>query len=104
MLSGKTVKFILYEVLQFAALTVPIFVIMERFARIIHTVQGGNRTAYWLVVAVSIAYVTTVGSSQIYVPEAAEVHLRHHTVVSTDVGKYNSVVSVTLMNCLHVKR
>lgn len=45
-----------------------------------------------------------VGSSQIYVPEAAEVHLRHHTVVSTDVGKYNSVVSVTLMNCLHVKR
>ncbi|XP_030257859.1 transmembrane protein 236 [Sparus aurata] len=59
MLSGKTVKFILYEVLQFAALTVPIFVIMERFARIIHIVQGANRTAYWLVVAVSIAYVTT---------------------------------------------
>ncbi|XP_073346582.1 transmembrane protein 236 [Pagrus major] len=59
MLSGKTVKLILYEVLQFAALIIPIFVIMERFARIVHDVQGDNLTAYWLVVAVSIAYVTT---------------------------------------------
>ncbi|KAK2822603.1 hypothetical protein Q5P01_022668 [Channa striata] len=58
--SGKTVKLILYEVLQFAALTVPIFVIMERFARLIHDVKGQDRTAYWLVVAVSIAYVTSV--------------------------------------------
>eukprot|EP00064_Thunnus_orientalis_P008214 superscaffoldBa00000963_g8237 len=58
--SGKTVKLILYEVLQFAALIVPIFVIMERFASLIREVKGWDLTAYWLVVATSIAYVTSV--------------------------------------------
>lgn len=63
--SGKTVKLILYEVLQFAALVVPIFVIMERFARLmrnlkIQDVKDGDVTAYWLVVAASVAYVTSV--------------------------------------------
>ncbi|XP_032420781.1 transmembrane protein 236 [Xiphophorus hellerii] len=57
--SGKTVKLIVYEVLQFAALIVPVFVVMERFARIIRDVKGQNVTAYWLVVAASIAYVTS---------------------------------------------
>ncbi|KAM7379545.1 hypothetical protein PAMP_005091 [Pampus punctatissimus] len=60
MISGKTVKLILYEVLQFAALIVPIFVIMERFASLIYDVKNSDRTAYWLVVATSIAYVTSV--------------------------------------------
>nr|XP_046265095.1 transmembrane protein 236 [Scatophagus argus] len=60
MTSGKTLKLILYEVLQFAALIVPIFVIMERFAGLISDVKGRSLTAYWLVVAVSIAYVTSV--------------------------------------------
>ncbi|XP_018531729.1 transmembrane protein 236 [Lates calcarifer] len=58
--SGKTVKFIVYEVLQFAALIVPVFVIMERLASLIRDVRGWDLTAYWLVVAVSIAYVTSV--------------------------------------------
>uniref|UniRef100_A0A3Q4HAR9 Transmembrane protein 236 n=1 Tax=Neolamprologus brichardi TaxID=32507 RepID=A0A3Q4HAR9_NEOBR len=58
--SGKKVKLILYEVLQFAALIVPIFVIMERFASLIYNVKGRDHTAYWLVVAASIAYVTSV--------------------------------------------
>ncbi|XP_040000215.1 transmembrane protein 236 isoform X2 [Xiphias gladius] len=58
--SGKTVKLVLYEVLQFAALIVPIFVIMERFASLIREVKGQDLTAYWLVVAASIAYVTSV--------------------------------------------
>ncbi|XP_023259414.1 transmembrane protein 236-like [Seriola lalandi dorsalis] len=58
--SGKTVKFVLYEVLQFAALIVPVFVIMERFAGLIRDVKGRDLTAYWLVVAASIAYVTSV--------------------------------------------
>ncbi|XP_078121127.1 transmembrane protein 236 [Sander vitreus] len=58
--SGKTVKLILYEVLQLAALIVPIFVIMERFASLIRDLRGGDLTAYWLVVAASIAYVTSV--------------------------------------------
>nr|XP_019962827.1 PREDICTED: transmembrane protein 236-like [Paralichthys olivaceus] len=60
MTSGKTVKLVLYEVLQFAALTVPIFVIMERFACLIRDVKGRDPTAYWLVVAASLAYVTSV--------------------------------------------
>lgn len=58
--SGKTAKLILYEGLQFAALIVPVFVIVERFANLILDVKGWDRTAYWLVVAVSIAYVTSV--------------------------------------------
>lgn len=58
--SGKKVKLVLYEVLQFAALIIPVFVIMERFASLIHDVKGRDRTAYWLVVAASIAYVTSV--------------------------------------------
>lgn len=59
MLSGKTVKLVLYEVLQFAALVVPVFVIMERFASLMHNLKTGNGTVYWLVVAASIAYVTS---------------------------------------------
>ncbi|KAI3374278.1 hypothetical protein L3Q82_006122 [Scortum barcoo] len=58
--SGKTLKLILYEALQFAALIVPIFVIMERFGRLIRDIKGQDVTAYWLVVAASIAYVTSV--------------------------------------------
>lgn len=60
MVSGKTIKLVLYELLQFAALIVPIFVVMERFGRLIREVRGGDHTAYWLVVAASIAYVTSV--------------------------------------------
>ncbi|XP_041660112.1 transmembrane protein 236 [Cheilinus undulatus] len=58
--SGKTIKLILYELLQFAALIVPVFVIMERFASLIWKIKGQDLTAYWLVVAVSMAYVTSV--------------------------------------------
>ncbi|KAL2097649.1 hypothetical protein ACEWY4_006856 [Coilia grayii] len=67
MLSGKTVKLVLYEVIQFACLSVPIFVIMERFASLMRHVRGGDLTAYWLVVAASIAYVTSV-SLVVWVP------------------------------------
>ncbi|KAM9719978.1 transmembrane protein 236 [Menidia menidia] len=59
MLSGKVVKLVLYEALQYAALVVPVFVVMERFARLVRDVRGFDVTAYWLVVAASLAYVTT---------------------------------------------
>uniref|UniRef100_A0A672PST4 Transmembrane protein 236 n=1 Tax=Sinocyclocheilus grahami TaxID=75366 RepID=A0A672PST4_SINGR len=59
MLSGKTIKLILYELLQFACLCIPVFVIMERFASVIHIVTS-SVTAYWLVVAASVAYVASV--------------------------------------------
>ncbi|XP_011485378.2 transmembrane protein 236 [Oryzias latipes] len=58
--SGKTVKLFLYEGLQFAAVVVPLFVVMERFARVVRVAKGWDETAYWLVVAASIAYVTSV--------------------------------------------
>ncbi|XP_072543021.1 transmembrane protein 236 [Salminus brasiliensis] len=58
--SMRTVKLVVYEVLQFACLCVPIFVVLERFASLMRAVRNNDTTAYWLVVAVSIAYVTTV--------------------------------------------
>ncbi|KAL4635257.1 transmembrane protein 236 [Arapaima gigas] len=64
--SGKNIKFALCEVLQFAGLGVPIFVVMQRFAsimwRIRHaaTPSGDANTTYWLIVASSVAYVTTI--------------------------------------------
>ncbi|XP_047444727.1 transmembrane protein 236 [Mugil cephalus] len=57
--SGKTIKLVAYELLQFAALIVPVFVTMERFARLMSHLKGGDHTAYWLVVAASIAYMTS---------------------------------------------
>lgn len=60
MAPGKTIKLVLYELLQFVALTMPIFDVMERFGRLIRKVKGGDHTAYWPVVAASFAYMTFV--------------------------------------------
>ncbi|KAK9527634.1 hypothetical protein VZT92_014180 [Zoarces viviparus] len=63
--SGRTLKFALCEVLQFAGLCVPLFIVMQRFAVIVAKVKtsaqppGDGSTAYWLIVASSIAYVTS---------------------------------------------
>lgn len=65
--SGRTVKLILYEVFEFACLCVPVFVVLERFASLMSLVKLNDTTAYWLVVAASIAYVTSV-SLLVWVP------------------------------------
>ncbi|XP_017326752.1 transmembrane protein 236 isoform X2 [Ictalurus punctatus] len=65
--SGRTVKLILYEVLEFVCLCVPMFVVLERFASLMSFVNVNDTTAYWLVVAASIAYVTSV-SLFVWVP------------------------------------
>ncbi|XP_054478564.1 transmembrane protein 236-like [Anoplopoma fimbria] len=63
--SGRTLKFALCEVLQFAGLCVPLFIVMQRFAVIVAKVKTSAQpprdgsTAYWLIVASSIAYVTS---------------------------------------------
>uniref|UniRef100_A0A3Q1HG11 Uncharacterized protein n=1 Tax=Anabas testudineus TaxID=64144 RepID=A0A3Q1HG11_ANATE len=63
--SGKMLKFALCEVLQFAGLCVPLFIVMQRFANIVAKVKtlaqppGDGSTAYWLIVASSVAYVTS---------------------------------------------
>ncbi|XP_062849167.1 transmembrane protein 236-like [Trichomycterus rosablanca] len=65
--SGSKIKFAIFEVLQFAAFCVPLFIIMQRFALILaevksqmHPSGGESSTAYWLIVSLSVAYVTTV--------------------------------------------
>ncbi|XP_034039087.1 transmembrane protein 236 [Thalassophryne amazonica] len=58
--SRKTIKLVVYEVLEFAALSIPIFVITEKFARLVSDVERWDEISYWLVVAASIAYVTSV--------------------------------------------
>uniref|UniRef100_W5KIK6 Transmembrane protein 236 n=1 Tax=Astyanax mexicanus TaxID=7994 RepID=W5KIK6_ASTMX len=64
--SGSRLKFAVCEVLQFAAFCVPLFIVMQRFALILARVKslakpsGDSTTAYWLIVALSVAYVTTV--------------------------------------------
>ncbi|KAK2860704.1 hypothetical protein Q7C36_004870 [Tachysurus vachellii] len=65
--SGRTIKLILYELLEFACLCVPVLVVLERFASLMMSVKCNDTTAYWLVVAASIAYVTTV-SLLVWVP------------------------------------
>nr|XP_015810150.2 transmembrane protein 236 [Nothobranchius furzeri] len=63
--SGSVLKFALCEVLQFAGLCVPLLIVMQRFAVIVAKVKtsaqppGDGSTAYWLIVASSIAYVTS---------------------------------------------
>ncbi|XP_061777050.1 transmembrane protein 236 [Nerophis ophidion] len=59
MVSGKTVKLLVYELLQFAALSGTVLVVTERFARLLSEVMGGDDMIYWLVVAVSVAYLTS---------------------------------------------
>lgn len=60
MLSGKHIKLLLFEILEFTALVAPVFVVLERFARLLSRLSNGDQTTYWLIVAASIAYVTSV--------------------------------------------
>ncbi|XP_034036725.1 transmembrane protein 236-like [Thalassophryne amazonica] len=63
--SGRMFKFAVCELLQFTGLCVPLFIIMQRFAVIVVKVKaseqppGDSTTVYWLIVASSIAYVTS---------------------------------------------
>lgn len=60
MLPLKIIKLIIFEILEFTALIAPVFVILERFANLLLQISERDWTTYWLIVAVSIAYVTTV--------------------------------------------
>ncbi|XP_061879763.1 transmembrane protein 236-like isoform X1 [Entelurus aequoreus] len=59
MASGKTVKLLVYELLQFTALSGTVLVVTERFACLMSEVKGRDDMTYWLVVAVSVAYLTS---------------------------------------------
>uniref|UniRef100_A0A3B4A4A7 Uncharacterized protein n=1 Tax=Periophthalmus magnuspinnatus TaxID=409849 RepID=A0A3B4A4A7_9GOBI len=58
--SGKTVKLIVYEILEFTAFVAPVFVVLERFAGLLRDISNQDWTTYWLIVSVSVAYVTSV--------------------------------------------
>ncbi|XP_077480409.1 transmembrane protein 236 [Stigmatopora argus] len=58
--SGRTLKLAACEALQFAGLCAPLLVVMQRFAAIVAKVQSGGVGVYWLIVASSVAYVTSV--------------------------------------------
>ncbi|KAM9844798.1 transmembrane protein 236 [Aulostomus maculatus] len=92
--SGKTVKLILYELLQFAALSVTIFVIMERFASLIHDVKGRDLTVYWLVVAVSIAYVTSA-TLLVWIPIKYHI-LKRRNIAETKLWRPTALVYLVL--------
>ncbi|XP_047610935.1 LOW QUALITY PROTEIN: transmembrane protein 236 [Phacochoerus africanus] len=61
MVSGKLIKLLVFELLEFVAFCVPTLVIMEQFAAAFqNTRQTPERTHYWLIVSCSIAYVALV--------------------------------------------
>lgn len=86
--SGSRIKFAVCEVLQFASFCVPLFIIMQRFALIVAQVKsqlqptGGNSTtAYWLIVASSVAYVTSV-AMLIWLPMKYMVFMKKKALVA----------------------
>ncbi|XP_038191430.1 transmembrane protein 236 [Arvicola amphibius] len=68
MVSGRIIKLVFFELLEFAAFSVPTLVMMEKFAHEYQKTKNGvERTHYWLIVSCSIAYVAAV-SLLIWVP------------------------------------
>ncbi|ELW47395.1 transmembrane protein 236 [Tupaia chinensis] len=78
MASGRLIKLVIFELLQFAAFSVPTLVIMEQFATAYHTARRmTERTHYWLIVASSIAYVASV-TLLIWVPVKILLYKKRH--------------------------
>uniref|UniRef100_A0A3Q3G3H9 Transmembrane protein 236 n=1 Tax=Kryptolebias marmoratus TaxID=37003 RepID=A0A3Q3G3H9_KRYMA len=90
---GSTLKFALCEVLQFAGLCVPLFIVMQRFAVIVAKVKtsarppGDASTAYWLIVASSIAYVTST-ALVIWVPLKYMVFMKKKFLIGRKKGAF----------------
>ncbi|XP_051570215.1 transmembrane protein 236-like [Myxocyprinus asiaticus] len=86
--SGSKIKFAVCEVLQFAGFCVPLFIIMQRFALIVarvksqlHPTGGNSTTAYWLIVASSVAYVTSM-AMLIWLPMKYMVFMKKKALVA----------------------
>ncbi|XP_058495921.1 transmembrane protein 236-like [Solea solea] len=99
--SGRTLKFALCEVLQFAGLCVPLFIIMQRFAVIVARVKtsakppGDSGTAYWLIVASSVAYVTST-ALLVWVPVKYMVFMKKKFLVGRKKWRPVALVYVVL--------
>ncbi|KAK7169663.1 hypothetical protein R3I94_000029 [Phoxinus phoxinus] len=82
--SGSRIKFAVCEVLQFCSFCVPLFIIMQRFGLIVARVRKqphNSCTAYWLIVASSVAYVTSV-AMLIWLPMKYMVFMKKRTLVA----------------------
>ncbi|XP_021582358.1 transmembrane protein 236 isoform X1 [Ictidomys tridecemlineatus] len=78
MASGKLIKLIVFELLEFAAFSVPTLVVMEQFATAYQRTRNASEpTHYWLIVSCSIAYVASV-TLLIWVPIKVILHKKRH--------------------------
>ncbi|XP_036073227.1 transmembrane protein 236 [Oryzias melastigma] len=99
--SGRMLKFAICEVLQFAGLCLPLFIVMQRFAVIIAKVKtsarppGDGSTAYWLIVASSIAYVTSA-ALLVWVPLKSLVFMKKKFLVGRKKWRPVALVYVIL--------
>ncbi|KAK2859586.1 hypothetical protein Q5P01_004206 [Channa striata] len=99
--SGRMLKFALCEVLQFAGLCVPLFIVMQRFAIIVAKVKtsakppGDGLTAYWLIVASSVAYVTST-ALLVWVPLKYMVFMKKKFVIGRKKWRPVTLVYVIL--------
>uniref|UniRef100_A0A8C2VMP8 Transmembrane protein 236 n=2 Tax=Chinchilla lanigera TaxID=34839 RepID=A0A8C2VMP8_CHILA len=78
MASGRIIKLVVFELLEFAAFCIPTLVIMEQFATAYHRARNmSERTWYWLTVSCSIAYVAVV-TLLIWVPVKVLLYKKCH--------------------------
>ncbi|XP_029810343.1 transmembrane protein 236 [Suricata suricatta] len=77
MVSGKLIKLLVFELLEFAAFSTPTLVIVEQFATAYQRTAGNpEKTHYWLIVSCSIAYVASV-TLLIWVPIKVLLYKKH---------------------------
>ncbi|CAK6432796.1 unnamed protein product [Pipistrellus nathusii] len=78
MASGRLIKLLVFELLEFAAFCIPTLVIVEQFATAYQSLRNTReKTHYWLIVSCSIAYVASV-SLLIWVPIKVLLYKKHH--------------------------
>ncbi|KAI5761057.1 TMEM236-like protein [Gulo gulo luscus] len=77
MVSGRLIKLLIFELLEFAAFATPTLVIVEQFATAYQKKEGSpGKTHYWLIVSCSIAYVASV-TLLVWVPVKVLLHKKH---------------------------
>ncbi|XP_075409301.1 transmembrane protein 236 [Tenrec ecaudatus] len=78
MASGRLIKLVVFELLELAAFSIPMLVIMEQFATAYQrTRMVAETTHYWLIVSGSIAYVASA-TLLIWVPVKVLLYKKHH--------------------------
>uniref|UniRef100_M3YJV0 Uncharacterized protein n=1 Tax=Mustela putorius furo TaxID=9669 RepID=M3YJV0_MUSPF len=77
MASGRLIKLLIFELLEFVAFVTPTLVIVEQFATAYQKKAGSpGKTHYWLIVSCSIAYVASV-TLLVWVPVKVLLYKKH---------------------------